>query len=134
MPENAAVVERVVEAFNRVDTDAVVDSLTDDFEFDFSNSRGPLSGVHRGREEMRGFLTSFAEAWASLEFDPDAEVSELPDGRVLTVNTFRARGHESGIQVGASGASIWTVRDGQIAALTFYQSKEEALEAVSAQR
>ena len=132
MPESVEVVKSNLEAFNRADFDAIVDLTSEDVEFDFSNSRGPMSGVYRGREELRGFLSSFADAWASLEFDPQEEVVELRDGRVLTVNAFRARGHGSGVEVAATGASIWTVRNGKIAAMTFYQSKAEALEAAKA--
>ena len=132
MSESVEVVRRVLDAFNRVDFAAVIDSMAQDVEFDFSNSRGPMSGVYRRREELREFLTSFADPWASLEFDPQEEVIELRDGRVLTVNTFRARGHGSGVEVGATGALIWTVRDGEVAAMTFYQSKAEALEAARA--
>ena len=129
MPESVEVVRRVLDAFNRADFDSVVDLMSEDVEFDFSNSRGPMSGVYRGREELRGFFTSFGEAWASLEFDRREEPIELRDGRVLTVNAFRGRGHESGAEVAATGAAIWTVRDGEVATMTFYQSKEEALEA-----
>ncbi len=129
MSERIEAVRRVYDALNRADFDAVVDWMAKDVEFDFSNSRGPMSGVYRGRGEIREFLTSFAEAWASLEFDPQEEVIELHDGRVLTVNEFRARGHESGVQVGATGALTWTIRNGEVAAMTFFQSKAEALEA-----
>ena len=129
MSENVAVVKRVIDAINRADLDGVVDLVSEDFEFDFSNSRGPTSGIYRGRNGLREFLRSFFEAWASLEFDPQEEVVELEGGRVLTVNAMRGWGHESGAEVTATGASIWTVRAGKVAAMTFYQSKAEALEA-----
>jgi ketosteroid isomerase-like protein len=134
MSESVEVVKRVIDAFNREDVDAAVDSMAQDLVFDFSNSRGPMSGVYRGREGMREFLTSFGEAWAELEFDPQEEMVELDDGRVVTVNAFRGRGQESGVEVEAAGAGIWTIRRGEVAAMTFYQSKEEALEAASLER
>ncbi len=129
MSENVAVVKRVIDAFNRADFDRVVESVSEDFEFDFSNSRGPTSGIYRGRDGIREFLGSFSEAWAALEFDPHEEAVELEGGRVLTVNAMRGRGHESGAEVAATGASIWTIRADKVAAMTFYQSKAEALEA-----
>ncbi len=130
MPGSIDVIKRVLDAVNRGDFDAVVDGMSEDMEFDFSNSRGPLRGVFRGREGMREFVTSFGEAWASLGFDPEEEAIELHNGRVLIVNVFRARGHESGVEVAATGASVWTVRNDEVAAMTFYQSKDEALEAI----
>jgi ketosteroid isomerase-like protein len=132
MSDNVEVVRRAMDAFNRGDLDAVIGSFSQDFEFDFSNSRGPMRGIYRGRDQVQEFFESFSEPWASFGFDLQEEVIELPDGRVLTVNTFRARGHESGADVAASGASVWTVGDGEVKAWTFYQSKSEALEAAGA--
>jgi len=128
MSERVEVVRRVVDAMNRADFDAATQLFSRDFEFDFSNSRGPMAGIYRGRDEARDFMTSFFEPWAEVEFDPQ-ELTELEDGRVLTVNRVRARGHGSGAEVAATGASIWTVRDGKVAAGKLYQSKAEALEA-----
>jgi ketosteroid isomerase-like protein len=132
MPDDMAVVRRVIDAMNRADLDEVAESSSEDFELDFSNSRGPMSGIYRGREGVRAFLTSFGEAWEALEFEP-TELIELGDHRVLTAVAVRARGHESGADVTARGATIWTIRDGEIAAVKMYQSKAEALDAVSAE-
>jgi hypothetical protein len=51
--ENVEVVRRIIDAINRRGVDAVVESVTDDFVADWSNSRGLLSGVHRGRDHAR---------------------------------------------------------------------------------
>ena len=133
MPDGVEIVTRVIDAFNRADVDAVLEASSDDFELDFSNSRGPLSGVYRGLEEARGFLTSFFEPWAALDVGLE-ELVELGDDRVLTVSEVRTRGQGSGAEVNATGAMIWTVRDGEVTAAKMYQSKAEALEAVSAER
>ena len=129
MPDqNVELVRRVIDAMNRADFDAVTKLFSQDFEFDFSASKSPLSGVYRGRDEARGFLTSFFEPWAEVEFNPQGEMTEFEDGRVLTVNVVRGRGHGSGAEVAAKGASIWTIRNGEVAAVKLYQSKGEALE------
>jgi ketosteroid isomerase-like protein len=128
MSEKVAAVHRVVDAINRVDLDGFADTVTDDFEIDFSNSRSPMSGMYRGRDQAREFLRSFLEPWAKLEF-VSREVFELDDGRVLQVGGLRSRGHESGVEVEASGATLWTIRDGKAATVKLYQSKEEALAA-----
>ena len=130
MSESVDVVKRVIDALNRADFDAVVDAMTDDFELDFSNSRGPMSGIY-GREQVRGFFSSFFEAWESVVFDP-VELIDFPDDRVLQVGHLRTQGQESGVAVGARGATVWTIRDGEVAAVKLYQSKEEALEALKA--
>jgi len=133
MSENLATVQQVVDAINRVDIDAVAGHVTDDFELDFSNSRGPMNGTYRGPEGIHEFWDAFLEPWAALEFAPE-EIVELEDGRILSVAEIRTKGHGSGIAVSAKGANVWTLRDGKVAAVKLYQSKEEALEAASAQR
>jgi ketosteroid isomerase-like protein len=131
--DSAAIVGRVIDAFNRGDVDGVLEASSQDFEFDFSNSRGPLSRVYRGHAEAREFLTSFFEPWAALDVRLD-EFVELENDRVLTVSEIRTRGQGSGVEVNATGAMIWTIRDGEIAAAKMYQSKAEALEEMSAER
>jgi ketosteroid isomerase-like protein len=132
-PDTAPIVGRMIDAFNRGDIDAVLEESSQDFEFDFSNSRGPLSGVYRGHAETRGFLTSFFEPWATLDVNLE-EIVELGSDRVLTVSEIRTRGQGSGAEVNATGAMVWTIRDGEVAAAKMYQSKADALEAVSAER
>jgi ketosteroid isomerase-like protein len=132
MEDNVAVVKRVMDAFERADLDGVLDAFSADCEFDFSNSRGPLSGVYQGRDGARSFLSSFLEPWAALETNTE-ELVEIADDRVLTVTEVRTRGQGSGVEVDATGAFIWTIRDGVVAAAKMYQSKAEALKAVSAE-
>jgi ketosteroid isomerase-like protein len=131
--ENLKLIRPVIDAFNRADVDGLLGGTTHDFEFDFSNSRGPLSGIYRGHAEARDFLTSFLEPWAALETE-EKEFRDLGDDRVLTVTEIRTRGQGSGAEVTATGAMIWKIRDGEIVAAKMYQSKDEALEAASAER
>jgi ketosteroid isomerase-like protein len=81
-----------------------------------------------GREQARNFLESFLEAWESLTYEPD-EMIDLEGDQVLTASRLRMRGHASGVDVNAKGASIWTIREGKMAAVTLFQSKADALEA-----
>ena len=133
MSEKADAVRRVVDAINRVDLDAFADAVSEDFEIDFSNSRSPMSGVYRGQDQAREFLRSFLEPWETLEF-ATKELIDLPDGRVLQVGGLWSRGDGSGVEVEASGATVWTIRDGVVAAVKLFQSKEEALEAAGVSR
>ena len=134
MSENVEAVRRVMDAINRGEFDAAVANFSETFELDFSNSRGPMSGIYRGRGEAKDFLTSFWEPWESVKFDPHEEIRELENGLVLTVNAVRGRGSGSGAEVTAVGATLWTIRSGKILAAKLYQSKDEALEAASAER
>jgi ketosteroid isomerase-like protein len=126
--ENVEVVRRILDAINRRNIDAVIESATEDFLADWTNSRGLLAGVYQGRAQARRAFETFLEPWESLRWEPE-EVIELGDDRVLAVSRLKMRGRGSGVEVNASGASIWTIRDGMAAAVTLYQSRAEALEA-----
>ena len=130
MSENVAAVRRVLAAFSDRNLDAVLEAFSADCEFDFSNSRGPLSAVYRGRDETREFLSSFLEPWAALATNTE-ELVEIADDRVLTVNEIRTRGQGSGVEVEATGAMIWTIRAGEVVAAKMFQSKADALEAAA---
>ena len=126
--ENVEIVRRILEAINRRDIHAVVESATQDFVMDWSNSLGLLSGVYQGRDQAREAFQSFLEPWDSIRWEPE-ELIDLRDDRVLTVSGIQMRGRGSGVEVKASGASVWTIRNGRLAAISLYQSKAEAVEA-----
>jgi ketosteroid isomerase-like protein len=128
---NVEVVRRIIDALGGGDLDSALESTTPDFEADWSNSRGVERGVYRGRDQVRESLRSSPEAWASLEWEVK-EFVELRDEQVLIVSQLRMRGLGSEVEVAASGASIWTFRNGRAAGFTLYQSRAEALEAAGA--
>jgi len=119
-------VKSVVAAFNRGDFSAAMDMLTEDVEFDWS--RRMLDGeVLRGREEAVGFLQSMTELFDEIHI-PSDELTDLGEGLVLLFGKARFKGRASGLDVEASAANLWTVRDGKVARFRFYQTKEDALE------
>jgi ketosteroid isomerase-like protein len=79
--DNVEIVRRILDAINRGDVDAAIESASEDFEADWWNSRGLLSGIHRGRDEARESLKTFLEPWESLQCWRD----------LLTDGTARAR-------------------------------------------
>jgi ketosteroid isomerase-like protein len=76
---------------------------------------------------------SFLEVWDSVRWEV-LEFIELGNDRVLIASEIHNRGSESGVDVTARGASVWTIRDGEVAAVKLYQSKAEALEAAAGER
>jgi ketosteroid isomerase-like protein len=127
--ENVEVVRRVFDAINRGDVDRALEAAADDIEMDWSSSVGPEQGVYRGKEQIRKLWTSFVEAFDELRWDPE-EIIDVDDSRVIAVNHVRMRGRESGVEVDAVGAQLWTISEGKSRSLKLYQSKAEALEAV----
>ena len=124
--ENVEIVRAAVDAWNRGDWDATLKDGAPSFEFDFSRSVGPGRGVY-SLDQMRGYFREFVEAWESLRLQVD-EIIEARD-HVVMPNTLHARGRD-GVEVQAHAAWVWTIRDGSITRLCFYQERQEALEAV----
>jgi methylmalonyl-CoA/ethylmalonyl-CoA epimerase len=135
--ENVEIVRRMFEAVARHDTEAVMALYAPDVEFDTSGD--PLASliggrqVYRGHDGLRNFFRQRAEA---LE-DAGDELKELIEAGddVIAVVAVRGRGRASGAaSVTTHDASgVFTIRDGQIARMVWYRSREEALAALSAE-
>jgi ketosteroid isomerase-like protein len=127
--ENVDLVRRVIAAFNSGDLDASIAEVSEDLELDWSNSIGPLKGVYRGREGLRDFWRAFFEAWEEVRWSL-REGIEINRSTVLAVNDFSMRGRESGVEVAATGAQVWTIESGRARRVKLYQSKADALAAL----
>jgi ketosteroid isomerase-like protein len=123
--ENVDMVRASVDAWNRGDWDAALKDGAPTFEYDFSRSVGPGRAVY-SLDQMRGWFKEFDESWESsrIEVDEFIEAGE----HVVTPNTIYVQGRD-GIEVQARGPFVWTIRDGSITRLCFYQERQEAIEA-----
>jgi ketosteroid isomerase-like protein len=124
--ENVEVVRAAIDALNREDWDAVFRDAAPSFEFDLSRSFGPWRGVY-GIDQFRLFMVEFTGSWESMrtELDEFIEAGDL----VVTHGTTYLRGRD-GIEVSATGALVWTIRDGAMERLVLYQERQAALEAL----
>jgi ketosteroid isomerase-like protein len=75
---------------------------------------------------MRQYFRELTEAWEDLRLEP-GEFIEAGE-QVVMPNNLYAQGRD-GIKVQARSAWVWTIRDGRVAHLCFYQERREALEA-----
>jgi ketosteroid isomerase-like protein len=130
--ENVEIVRRVYDAVARRDPDAVLDLYDPEVEWD--SSRSPFSRlvggsrVYRGHEGLRAWFREYYEAWESIE----EECKELIDAgdQVISVVSTRARGRASGVEVERAGyAAVWTIREGKIVRVVWFETRAEALEA-----
>ena len=120
------IVRALIDAFNSGDMDGMFKDAAQDIEYDVSRAAGPFHGVYRGLDEMRRVTEEFAEPWASNRY----EIEEFIESgeQVVTPFTNYLRGRD-GIEVQARAAWVWTIRGGTITHVTFYQERQEALEA-----
>jgi ketosteroid isomerase-like protein len=125
---NAQVVRKIIEGLNRSDLDAVVELCDPAIEFDWSRRLlDPV--VTHGHEGVRRFFEGFSDIFEEVQIEEAKEIIELGD-EVVWVGPAHFRGRISGADVRAYGAQVWTIRDGKATRFRFYQTREDALEAV----
>jgi ketosteroid isomerase-like protein len=124
--ENAEIVTRLIEAWNRADVDAILPRFHPDCEVSFP-PEVPEPGPFRGHAELRGWIVGFLAAWKSHH----AEVAEMTaEGDiVLAILHLTGRGSGSGIEMDETDAHVFTFRDGKIIEWRGFADRSEALEA-----
>jgi ketosteroid isomerase-like protein len=125
--ENVALARAAIDAFNRGDLEWLLKRIDDDFEFDWTRSRGPLAAIYRGRDGLAEFLREQWETFERFVVEP----SEFIDrGRHAVVpNTVHVRGR-NGIEASAETTQVFTLDpEGRVSHVTMYQELDEALAA-----
>jgi ketosteroid isomerase-like protein len=129
--ENVEIVRRVFEASARRDRAAVLALYDPEIELDLS--RIPLAGLtgratYLGHEGLRSMFRDWYEAFEQYE----EECEELIDAgeHVIAVVTGRGRGRASGTDVEWRPiVLVWTLREGRVVRLVWFQTRAEAFEA-----
>src|SRR5215208_6330461 len=128
--ENVEIVRRGTDAYNRRDVEGIVENWAPDAVLDWSNSRGLDAAVYRGRDEIRGFVERFLDAFEEVRIVL-GDVREI-DGELLVADNVTYLRGRDGIELKARSAWLITIQDGEQTSLTLYQTREEALEAAAA--
>jgi ketosteroid isomerase-like protein len=128
--EESDLIRNFYECWNDGNVQGALECADPQVEFDWSNSRGPMRGVYRGRQGMRSYWEQSAEAWGVFTIELE-EVVDCGDGCVVAVTTVRGRGKGSGIEVEAHGAMVWTIADGKLVGGKLFQTRETALAAAA---
>jgi ketosteroid isomerase-like protein len=116
------------EALNNRDIDAAMDALAEDAEWHESEVL-PDTGVYRGREAIRSFLTDFLVSWE--RFDQTIEEVRREGDRVLVLIHLEATGRGSTADVDARYAHLWTVSGGKGVRVDAFYDLDEALDALN---
>jgi ketosteroid isomerase-like protein len=127
--ENVEIVRRLLQSVNDGNLDAALREVHPDARLDWSGSDAPDSGVYDGHAGWLGWITGRREDLGYVRFEATDVVEQPPDS-VVTEVTVQSRGRASGAETVSVGAAVWTVRDGKVAKMTLYQTREEALKAV----
>jgi ketosteroid isomerase-like protein len=125
MRENLDVVSAMYDAFNRGDTDAILEladpavSVEDHAVID--------GATYEGRDGVVRFLAFQADAFNAQS----AELEELIEtgGEIVAVIRLRGEGPLSRIPLEGRFSHVWEIDGGVVRRLRVYASKQEALEA-----
>jgi hypothetical protein len=130
---NVELVRSVCEPWGRGDFTA---SDWADAEIEFVDVGGPATGSRAGLDGMSRATGEWLNAWAEMR-QQALEYRELPDGRVLVLFEFTARGRRSGLELGqlrTEQAGLFTVRDGLVTRLVHYFDSRVALAELGLER
>jgi ketosteroid isomerase-like protein len=125
--ENAALVERWTDAFNRRDVDALALLVTEDFEWVTTNAGLVEGASFRGRPGIEAYFADVGHTWEEYRLVSE-EIRDLGD-RVLWLGRAEARGRGSGIALAAPLGAVCDLRDGKVSRLRAFVDHGEALRA-----
>jgi ketosteroid isomerase-like protein len=116
-----------LEAFNRRDFDDALRFAHPAVELHPALTELDVRGTYRGRDELREFMETITDAWE--EYVVEAEQTlEAPDGRVLAVERWHARGRD-GIEFNFELIDIYEFREDLIVRIVGFRDRAAALEA-----
>ena len=122
---NVEVVRAMYDAFNRRDTDAILELADPAVSVE---DHGVIDGkTYEGREGVLRFLTFQADAFNAQS----AELEELIEtsDEIVAVIRLRGEGPLSRIPLEGRFTHVWEIAGGMVRRLRVYASKQEALEA-----
>ena len=126
--ENVELVRSIYDAGRRRDTAAFLAAHDPEVEWDISRApaRSLIAGSHVyvGHDGLKTFFREWYEAWEIVEPDEE-ELIEAGDA-VISVETTRARGCASGVEVELKHAAVWEIRGAKVIRVTWFGTRAEA--------
>jgi ketosteroid isomerase-like protein len=125
--ENVELVRRSVAALAVGDWQGIFDTWDPQIEWHFERE-AVISGVHRGRDQVRAALSSFVTEWEDFTVEIE-KLIEADDERVVLFAHLTGRGRGSGLPLDFREANIFTIREGRIVTVKEFFDREQALQA-----
>jgi ketosteroid isomerase-like protein len=86
---------------------------------------------YRGHDDVRRWLfEDWASAWSDWSAQRPDEFIDVDDEQVIAVFQVKATGRASGVEIEREDAIVSVVRDGLITRMDYFNSKQQALDAV----
>jgi ketosteroid isomerase-like protein len=124
-----AMSEEIYGALTAGDVESAMERMDPEIVFDWSRSNSPYAGVYEGRAAVRGLFEEFRSAFEGMEYFTEEWIDA--GDRLVRIGGVRGRGRGSGIQVTMAGAQVVEFSGDRATRVTLYQTKDEALAAIS---
>jgi ketosteroid isomerase-like protein len=121
---NAELFQEAIDAYNRGDIGFVFSRASDDIEV-FGDEGLINAGTYRGRDGFERWMNMWLEAWSEFAIEV-RDVREFDDRFLLVDVLQKGVGSGSGIPVEMEVVQFIEVRDGLVARLHLYTSREAA--------
>ena len=125
--ENVEIVRRSVEAMVREDWDAAVTDFTSTMEGHDHDIPG--ADVYIGPDGFRKWISEWSESWDTWTLE-DMEYRSVSKDKVLLLQRMKATGRTSGLEIDRLDGVVYTLAGGSIARIDYFNSPQQALEAV----
>jgi ketosteroid isomerase-like protein len=119
-------IRRFFQAFASGDVEAALELATEDIVFDRDNSKGPLRGVARGKDQVRATAAEFRDPIGGMTWRP-LRVRSVGRDFAVVETEVGIEGRSSGINVLAHGGWLGRFEGELIAEGVLHQSYEGAL-------
>jgi ketosteroid isomerase-like protein len=126
--ENVEVVRRAVDAWNRRDPDLWRSYATPDIEWTPAGPAAVEGTVYRGHDEVVAGLESVWQTWDEVFFE-ESDVREFEEA-TLWLGRLKLRGASSHVSLDQEFAVRFVLRDGKLAAIEAFLSRQAALDAM----
>jgi ketosteroid isomerase-like protein len=122
--QNVEIVRRHLEAWRSETPERALAFMREDVEFDASTR--PDGKVWHGRDGVSEALREWLEIWGEFHLELE-ELVDAGEDRVVSLWNERGRAKQSGALMSETGATVFTLADGLIAAVLVSVDREGVL-------
>jgi ketosteroid isomerase-like protein len=127
--DNVDAIRRAFEGYAaRRDREAFLSMVAPDAVWDLSRSSFPDARVYHGRDGVGEWLAGLDDAFEEIRYEVE-EVTDLGEGRVLSVIRVQGHGKFSKIEVNYRFVPVFTFREHKVVRMDRYGDRAEALAA-----
>ena len=124
---NIEVIEELTRLWNAGDTDALLELYAEDAVTQ-TGPHWPEQATSRGRDQIRAGMEEWQAMWETTKVVVES-LDEVGPDQVVAVGAWHIRGRASGIEGEMPLFILFTIRDGRVARLEWFEDRDTAVAA-----